>query len=55
MDENHGEILKSGSILFRDDENKLSNDEKRKIVINYTVSLVTLLVTNLLPYLKMST
>ena len=33
MDENHGDTLKSGSMLFRDDENELSNNVKRKIVI----------------------
>ena len=33
VDDNHDQVLKSDSILFCDDVNELSNDEKQKIVI----------------------
>ena len=33
MDDNHDQVLKGESILFCDDVNELSNDEKQKITI----------------------
>ena len=50
VDDNHDEVLKSGSTWFCDDVNELSMKKRKKLQSNYIVNLVTLLVISLLRY-----